>query len=186
MKTLLLLLLPLFIFSQQKKDSVNFHLLSEFAVNKKQKAEFKDGKLHYGPIHEKGDTLSRYEITKIDSLGIFYIIEAKNSKFIYRILSEKNDEVKSRKKIEVGGIYQLDLRDIEYDCSRNHIAPNRIGFPTAMMGGGLGSNDDEIYDLDARYRLINGLYCKALNIRGLSLISYSERKLFKTIYLIKN
>ena len=186
MKIILLLLFPLFIFSQQKKDSVNFHLLTEFAIQEKKIHGFKDGKIEYGPIHEKGDTLSRYEITKIDSLGIFYIIEAKNSKFIYRILSEKNDEVKTREKIEVGGIYQLDLRNIENDRLRNHIDPNRLGFPLGLRGDYMGENDVKIYDLHARYRITNGLYCKALNFRGLSLISYSERQLFKTIYLIKD
>ncbi|KOP36113.1 hypothetical protein DBB36_22750 [Flavobacterium sp. WLB] len=171
MKTLFLLLFPLFIFSQQKKDSVNFHLLSEFAINKKEVEKRINGRTYNRPILAKGDTLSCYEITKIDSLGVYYLIEAKNSRFIYKILSKKSYSATCKRNIKVGKIYQLDLRSIDDMNSRTHINPNRIGFPLGLVCGSISENDTEYYDLYGEYRIMYPLYNQALNLSGLCYIN---------------
>ncbi|KOP36112.1 hypothetical protein DBB36_22745 [Flavobacterium sp. WLB] len=167
MKTLLLLLFPLFIFSQQKKKLVNFHLLSEFAVNKNEENRTTNNKIYARPILAKGDTLSCYEITKIDSLGIYYLIEAKNSKYVYKIVSEKKNAATCKTNIKVGKVYQLDLRSVDDKCSRTHIDPDKIGFPRPMSSGSLGKNDMVVYDFYGEYRIMYGLYNEALNLNGL-------------------
>jgi hypothetical protein len=170
MKFLIIILFPLLMIGQQK-DTLNFHLLSEFAQNKNEHNKIKNSREIYRQISSVGDTLSCYEITKIDSLGNYYTIEVKNTKFIYKILSIKNNEFyPSCNIIEVGKIYQLDLRSLNEKNLRTHIDPNRIGFPLGLRGGSIDYNDEEIYDLYGEYRIKYGLYNEALNLKGLCLI----------------
>lgn len=169
----------------QNTDTVNFHLLNEFVANK-DVARHKpaDKRLNKMQIDSRGDTLSMYKITKIDSLGDYYLIEATNTKYLYRILSIKSnsyydylqkqlvylDSTNDKEKLEVGKIYQMDLRSMEDGEQRIHIDTTRVGFPLAMAGGSLSDNDTEYYDAYGKWRIKYGLYNEVYNLTGLFLI----------------
>lgn len=170
------MLFPLLIMGQQR-DTINFHLLSEFALNKEEHNKIKKGKEIYRQVSSIGDTLSNYEVTKIDSLGQYYLIEVKNLKYIYKILSIKRpdfDKSNCIETIKVGKIYYLDLRSLENDNWRIHIDSRRVGFPLGMSSGSLTDNDTEYYDLYGEWRIKLGLYSKAKNLEGLCLIKYAQ------------
>lgn len=159
-------LLPFLIYSQKQK-SLELHLLSDFVRGKKM-SDTKKIKSEVLNIYDLKDTLSLYEIKSIDSLGNYYLIEANNDKYEYRILSMKTFE-KCTKKIEVGGIYHFDLRDIKNKNSRIHIDTQRVGYPLEMCSGSLSSYDVEYYDLFAEWRIKFGLYNSTDNLKGLYL-----------------
>lgn len=163
-------LLMIFLFScltySQQDKSLKLHLLSDFVIDKK--SSHKKIKTEIVNLSVLRDTLSLYEIKSIDSLGNYYLIEAKNDQYEYRILSMKGIE-KCTKKIEVGGIYHFDLRDIRNKNSRIHIDPQRVSFPLEMSATSLSSYDVVYYDLFAEWRIKLGLYNRAENLIGLQL-----------------
>ena len=143
-----------------------------------------DLKLHLYKEGEK-DTLSCYQITKIDSIDGFYIIDAKNDKYRYRIKSEQDDYCECgtcKNRIEVGKVYQLDLisfyTSLGYDLEkahsyeendRIHIDDRYSGFPFMQQCDFFADNNEVCRDIrenDNHERVFN----KALNLRGLCLV----------------
>jgi hypothetical protein len=129
MKTLITILFPLLLIGQQK-ETLNFHLLSEFAIKTNDSKKKKLNGIYPELIQIDGDKFSYYEITKIDSLGNYYLIEAKNNKYIYRIASIKRSKLNCKNIIREGKIYQLDLRSMDDNNLRVHINPNYSSFST--------------------------------------------------------
>ena len=147
-----------------------------------------DLKLHLYKEGER-DSLSCYQITKIDSIDGFYIIDAKNDKYRYRIKSEQDDYCECgtcKNKVEVGKVYQLDLvsfyASLSYDSLKKrtyeqhyriHIDDRYSGFPSGfpfMQQCDVFADDNMVCrdireDDDHEY-----VFNKALNLRGLCLI----------------
>jgi len=143
-----------------------------------------DLKLHLYKEGER-DTLSCYQITKIDSIDGFYIIDAKNDKYRYRIKSEKDDYCECgtcKNKVEVGKVYQLDLISFytssDYDLEKGHfyeknyrihIDDRYSDFPFEGQCGVFADDNmicRDIRENDNHERVFN----KALNLRGLCLV----------------